>query len=234
MKSVLAFGVISLLAVAPAFAQFGARSGALGGGFASRGMSRPLGGIPGPGFTTGLNSRGNFVGRNGSVRGGTRRPATGYPYAYSIWVPDSFDYLSYQNQYPPAYYDPGYGAPPPAPGYDNGYNTPPPGPQQPVIINQYFNSPPPGSQPAPSASGAASPTGDARPGDLLATPQNYYLIAFKDHSVYPALAYWVEDKTLHYVTTQNTHNQASLDLVDIARSKSLNQDRDVPFSITAQ
>jgi hypothetical protein len=234
MQSVLVFTVISLVAVAPAAAQFGARSGALGGGFASRGMSRPLGGIAGPGFTTGLNSRGNFVGRNGSVRGGSRRSAIGYPYAYSIWVPDSFDYLGYQNQYSSAYYDPGYGVPPPPPAYNNGYNGPPPGPQQPVIINQYFNSPPAGSQAVAPPPGAAGPASDEKPGDLLATPQNYYLIAFKNHSVYPALAYWVEDKTLHYVTTQNTHNQASLDLIDIARSKSLNQDRDVPFSITAQ
>ena len=37
-----------------------------------------------------------------------------------------------------------------------------------------------------------------------------YLIAYKDHSVYSALAYWVEDHTLNYVTTQNTHNQADV------------------------
>src|SRR5579872_4194801 len=41
-----------------------------------------------------------------------------------------------------------------------------------------------------------------------------FLIAFKDHTIYAALAYWVEGETLHYVTNQNTHNQVSLDLVD--------------------
>ena len=61
------------------------------------------------------------------------------------------------------------------------------------------------------------------PGDPIGTPQNYYLIAYKNHAVYTALAYWVEDKTLHYVTTQNTHNQASLDLIDLTLTKSLNQ-----------
>jgi hypothetical protein len=228
MKTLLAFAVAALVVAAPVSAQFGARSGALGGAFASQGMSRPLGGIAGPGVTTGLNSRGNFVGRS-PVRGGPRRGAIGYPYAYSIWVPDSFDALAYQNPYGAAYYDPGYAAPPPpaAPVYSA-----PPVPQQPVIINQYFNSPPPGQTTPPAA--ATGNTSDDKPGDLLATPQNYYLIAFKNHSVYSALAYWVEDKTLHYVTTQNTHNQASLDLIDIPRSKMLNQDRDVPFSITGR
>jgi len=232
MKSLLALGVVAFLGVWPAFGQFGARNGALGGAFASRGRSRPLGGIPGPEVTTGLNPRGSFAGR-GNFRGGSsRRGAIGFPYAYSIWVPDSFDYSAYLNPYGAAYYDPGYGAPAPPPP---GYISPPPAPQQPVIINQYFSSPPPAQQqttPGPSAS--ASNTSDEKPGDLLATPQNYYLIAFKNNSVYPAIAYWVEDKTLHYVTTQNTHNQASLDLVDIGRSKALNRDRDVPFSLNAQ
>ena len=65
----------------------------------------------------------------------------------------------------------------------------------------------------------------------LAPAENYYLIAYKNHSVYAALAYWVEDDTLHYVTTQNTHNQASLALIDIELTKNLNQARNVPFSV---
>ena len=63
--------------------------------------------------------------------------------------------------------------------------------------------------------------------------ENYYLIAYKDHSVYAVLAYWLEDKTLHYVTTHNVHNQASLDLIDLDLTKSLNQARDVPFTLAA-
>ena len=58
----------------------------------------------------------------------------GYPYAYSVWVPDYFDYLNSQNQYPAPY---AYGAP---------YDAPPAvaqGSQQPVIINQYFGAPGP-------------------------------------------------------------------------------------------
>jgi hypothetical protein len=80
----------------------------------------------------------------------------------------------------------------------------------PVIINQYFAAPPP-----------------PPPQEVQPAPEEpkYLLIAYKDHSVYPVLTYWVEDKTMHYVTTQNTHNQASLDLIDLDRTNTLNQGR---------
>jgi hypothetical protein len=106
-----------------------------------------------------------------------------------------------------------------------------------VIINQYFGSQEPlgtehfGAEPAPQALPDDPPQ---TAGDPIGAPQNYYLIAYRNHAVYSALAYWVEDKTLHYVTTQNTHNQASLDLIDLNLTKSLNQTRDVPFSIPGQ
>lgn len=54
---------------------------------------------------------------------------------------------------------------------------------------------------------------------------NYYLIAFKDHSIYSAFAYWVEGDTLHYVTPQRVHNQSSLSLVDRELTDQLNRDR---------
>jgi hypothetical protein len=41
----------------------------------------------------------------------------------------------------------------------------------------------------------------------------------------------VEGDTLHYVTTQNTHNQASLALIDLEQTTKLNADRAIPFSI---
>src|SRR5256885_16773949 len=96
-------------------------------------MSRPLGGIP-PGFT-GLGPNRNLTGHN--FNGNSRRPL-GYPYAYSVWVPDYFDYLSYQNQ--PYGYAAPYGPPPAAPGYYEPSAAGTPGPQQPVIINQYFGT----------------------------------------------------------------------------------------------
>jgi hypothetical protein len=99
----------------------------------------------------------------------------------------------------------------------------------PVIINQYFS--PPAGDPitAPSAEVyRAAPSGSTAADEPPA--QKYYLLAFKDHSVYSAIAYWIEDKTLHYVTPQNSHNQASLDLVDLEFTKKLNLNHDVPFN----
>jgi len=53
---------------------------------------------------------------------------------------------------------------------------------------------------------------------------SHYLIAFKDHSVYSAVAYWVDGETLHYFTSGNTHNQASVSLVDRALTERLNKE----------
>ena len=64
----------------------------------------------------------------------------------------------------------------------------------------------------------------ATPADSAVNSGNYYLIALKDHHVYSALAYWTEGSTFHYVTTQNTHNQAPFDSVDVEMTKRLNQD----------
>jgi hypothetical protein len=215
MKSLGVFICTGLLVGLPVAAQYSLRTGALGGPASARAFSRPLGGT-GPvynGYAAGRYSRGNY------------RGVLGYPYLYSTWVPDYYDYLNYQNQYglPPDPYAP---APPAAAG-----------PQQPVIINQYFGAPPPTAPPNAQQQGAAPDTGNTGaqgPGDPIGTPKNYYLIAYKNHSVYSALAYWVEDKTLHYVTTENTHNQASLDLIDVPLTKSLNQRNDVPFSLPGE
>jgi hypothetical protein len=99
-----------------------------------------------------------------------------------------------------------------------------------VIINNYYGYPPP-----PGAeSGQAQPEGAAHAGDPLGEPQNYYLIVYKDRSIHAALAYWVEGGTLHYVTTDNAHNQVSLDLVDTSASTKLNSDHNVPFSIAGK
>jgi hypothetical protein len=59
----------------------------------------------------------------------------------------------------------------------------------------------------------------------------YYLIAYKDHSIYTALAYWMENGALNYVTPQNAHNQVSLDLLDLDFTKQLNARRGQAFNI---
>ncbi len=58
-----------------------------------------------------------------------------------------------------------------------------------------------------------------------------YLIAFKDHTILPALAYWVEGDTLNYISTQGTRNQASLTLIDRDFSKQLNRERNLEFAL---
>jgi hypothetical protein len=149
------------------------------------------------------------------ARGPVRRPsgiATGYYSGYPLYVGGAYvpayapDYSSQSQLYSPQQYS----APP-------------------VVINQYF-APPVPLEPITTFYQPASERPQTAEEDAPA-PSKYYLLAFKDHSIYTALAYWVEDKTLHYVTTLNTHNQASVDLVDVELTKQLNRDREVPFTI---
>ena len=63
------------------------------------------------------------------------------------------------------------------------------------------------------------------------TEPTHYLIAFKDHSIYSAVAYWVDGDTLHYFTTGSTHNQASVSLVDRELTERLNRDTGVEVKL---
>jgi len=214
MKTLFACLCISSVA----FAQLGARAHALGGfsnypitstttAPALGGLpvnSRPLGGVSAPG-----------------ARKSTRASSIGTGYVGPIYyVPSASDYASadfWNSAYSPAPVNGGYGF------------QPPPVQPPPVIINQYFDSRRP-----PAQDDSAPPTFEdatIKPGDPLTDTPNYYLIAYKDHSMYSALAYWVEGDTLHYVTTQNTHNQVTMSLVDLDKTYKLNEDRSVPFSI---
>ena len=106
----------------------------------------------------------------------------------------------------------------------------------PVIINQYFV--PETARPI-IREYATDPSGGVRvygPDQSAAEPSPVsenptYLIAFTDHTIYAAVAYWLEGHTLHYVTNQNTHNQVSLDLVDRELSNRLNRERSVDFRL---
>jgi endonuclease YncB( thermonuclease family) len=70
--------------------------------------------------------------------------------------------------------------------------------------------------PAPEIQPAAGPP---------ATPEpETYLIAFKDRTIYSAVAFWVDGDTLHYFTSGNMHNQASLSLVDKELTQRLNKE----------
>jgi hypothetical protein len=219
---------ITALASAQVGAPFSSQQNALGGHLATGGMGRPLGGIA----PSARGQRGSGFG--GAAYQGSRRGAgSGYvaPYGYSWYVPGLVDSWDYSTPSSVGVYgaDTSPFIPPPPPPV--GMAPPPPGGAPPVIINQYFNGPPP-----PNTASAAPPSDDTphTAGEPLGPVDNYYLIAYKDHSVYPAISYWVEGNTLHYVTTQNTHNQASLDLIDLNLTRTINQARNVPFSLPGQ
>ena len=61
--------------------------------------------------------------------------------------------------------------------------------------------------------------------------QQIYLIAFKDHHIEAAIAYWVEADSLHYVTRQNERRQAPLDSIDRPFSEQINRDRHIDFRL---
>ena len=58
-----------------------------------------------------------------------------------------------------------------------------------------------------------------------------YLLAFKDHSIYTAMAYWVDGDTLHYFTAGNIHNQASMSLIDRPLTERLNRELGIDFTL---
>ena len=121
--------------------------------------------------------------------------------------------------------------------YDNPYlgadgqpqQVPPPQPQpnitvvytplpQPMVLSPYADAagvataspPPPETQPAAGPPPAPEPES--------------YLIAFKDRTIYSAVAFWVDGDTLHYFTSGNMHNQVSLSLVDKELTERLNKE----------
>lgn len=107
-----------------------------------------------------------------------------------------------------------------------------------VIINQYFKpdtanpvlrdySNVPLPEPAPRQSEGTQPQANSE-------PQVMFLIAMKDHTIFPAVAYWVEGDTLNYITVQGSKNSASLDLVDREFSKQINKERQVEFGLPSK
>ena len=161
----------------------------------------------------------NFPGRANSQRS----RSTGYIYSYPVYVGGS-------------YYDGYYGqqAPPPAQEQQPNVTVIYPPAAPPVVINQYGTD---GSvvtrvQPQniyPMQQSRQRTEESAAP----AAETSHYLIAFKDHSIYSAVAYWVDGDTLHYFTTGSTHNQASVSLVDREMTDRLNKDSGVEVKLPA-
>ena len=171
---------------------------------------------------SGQSARRTTTGRN------TRNTTQPYVYAYPVYVGGSS-------------YDNGASAPPqdqPAPPPQNITVVYPPSGQRtpaPVMIQagpdgQYYTN---GGQ----NQGAMiyEPTRAARVADDQAEPSepNRYLIAFKDHTIYSAVAYWADGDTLHYFTSGNTHNQASVSLIDRELTERLNKEMGTDFKLPA-
>jgi hypothetical protein len=125
----------------------------------------------------------------------------------------------------PAYYDsdPANAQGYPAPGNPtvivNPYYTPET--SNPVLRDYSYMTPP-----------VVAPPDQSSP-DQPAAPSVIFLIAMKSHTIYPAIAYWVQDDTLNYITPQGVRNQVSLDMVDRAFSTQLNKERNIDFGLPA-
>ena len=123
--------------------------------------------------------------------------------------------------------------------YDNPYlgdggagSVPPQSAQQPNVVVVY----PPMQQPvAMTQFGAGDSSASApvtQPAAEEAAPEpEHYLIAFKDRTIYAAVAFWVQGDTLHYFTSGNTHNQVSLSLIDKDLTQRLNKESGVEMRL---
>jgi hypothetical protein len=179
--------------------------------------------LTGPSFA---NSIGNVVaGRPAFNATPHRHPNSGgvvyVPYAYPV--------------YTGSYYGGGYG------GYYMGQGDAPPPQQQPNITIIYPPQQPPPAmvmqQPAEAPNAMIREYGPSQAPAAADTAQPepvYYLLAFKDHSVYSAVGYWLDGDTLHYITTGNVHNQVSLSLVDRDLTAQLNKGRGVQVNLPPQ
>ena len=177
------------------------------------GVQRTVGSVVHPGGNTpqigipGIRWQG-VAGANGG-RGYYRNNNGGY--AYPVAVPvyvGGYGYGGY-----------GYDAmAPQAPVYQQ--------PQQPNVIVVYPPAPAYSAFPAYQAPAQSNvieaPEAAAQPQDQ-GGEATHYLLAFKDHSIYSAVAYWVEGDTLHYFTSGNSHNQVSISMVDRELTKKLNE-----------
>jgi hypothetical protein len=193
-----------------ATAQRGGGHGGGGGGFHGGGV---VGGFHGGGGWGYSGFRGGF-GYHSYGYGGYYGGFFGYPsFGYSYW-PGYYDYGYSPYVYYPYSYDPSpnvtviYPVPAQAaPATASAERANP-------VVRQYDEY---GQEIKPSASGAAP----------------IYLLAFTDHAIRAAAAYWVDGKTLHYVTLEHEQKQAPLDTVDRDLSLQLNRERRVPFSLPA-
>lgn len=162
-------------------------------------------------------------------RSGFRNKGGGYGYGYGYSL--GYAYPVYYGGFSdPSLYGSGYAdqsaAPPQQGGTTVVYPPTSSGTAAPIIIN--IGTPPqPGAQAAPPQMSGPPPQAqgqDENADNTDNTEATHYLIAFKDHTIYSAIAYWVDGSTLHYFTSGNVHNQVSLSLVDRPLTERLNSE----------
>ena len=174
------------------------------------------GAVTDPTFLMRRGAAGSGFGRPGDGRFGNRRNNNNgvlVPYAVPVYVGGFYD-----NPYLPDGPGPG-----PAPQ------------QQPNVVVVYPQVVPQPTVYAPPNDSYAQPSPDQSTQPASAEPapseQEHYLIAFKDHTIYSALAFYVEGDTLHYFTSGNTHNQVSLSMVDKALTERLNKESGIDMKL---
>jgi len=175
-----------------------------GGGAHISGGARVSGGVRG-GVVGGY--RGGYYGGRGYYYGGR-----GYYYGGGPRFFVGLGGWNYPYYYSPYYaYDPYY--------YGYGYDPYPYGYQVQTAA------------PNPTYQQQAPPQQQVQPQATNGDTGNYFLIAFKDHSIQAATAYKVEGDQIHWMTREGQERQAPLSSVDIADSQKLNRDRNVDFKI---
>jgi len=176
-----------------------------------------------------VNSGSPFVntsipGRVGVGRDRFRAPRSSgaFLYPYPVYVGGGYGGGYYGNGYYDSSYagQPGYGPEQQQPNVVVVY----PQQQPPVIINQFGPGDPQMATRVQPQNLVYPPAGSQAEEPPVAAETSHYLIAFKDHSIYSAVAYWVDGDTLHYFTTPTTHNQASVSLVDRELTDRLNKE----------
>ncbi len=248
MKLVLRIALCCSLAAGVGVAQRRGGGGSTGGGFhggggisrggSGGGMSRGGGGIGGGEFRGGGSIGGNmFRGGGGAFRGGIGHSGgfRGYRGGYyggfygGYYSPYFYSGFGFGYPYWPWYGDYGYGY-----SSDPAYSYPvyQPSPNVTVVY-----APP--AAPATIYVERAGPQRDEygqevqRPRSAPDSDSSIYLIAFRDRSIFAAVAYWAEGGTLHYVTQEHEQKQVPLSTVDRELSDKLNRERGVAFSLPA-
>jgi hypothetical protein len=206
--------------------------GGHGGGGGSRGGGFGGGGIRGGG-SYGGGFRGGYGGY-GYGRGYGYGYGRGYYGGYGYWPGWGLGLGYWGSPWggywdDPSYYSPTY------PSYTSTYGPADYSPSPNVTVIYPGNAQPTYTAPAQPVMrsydqyGQEVQPGTASPGASNGSP--VYLIAGKDQTIHAAASYWVEGRTLHYVSLQREEKQLPLDSLDRGLTMQLNRERRVPFQL---